>query len=154
MSKEGFEELCKDFDEASYPEGKKALGLKFKDLMGSLVNEHGVFLDYSIVKIIDHKTLEVELKYLDTPAGTLAQFNFQFRTGCCRGSCGPIALRDVAKKQFVNDLNVFVRAKMINLYDEMINADVSETALNMIMRYIKQTEQPDLFQLSRVTVLS
>lgn len=149
-----FDQICAEYQEATCRKEKRRIGCKFRDVIGHRLNEHGVFTLPNCITIIKHKTVEVILEYVKTPRGTMAVIEYQFRTGCCMGSCSPITFDQLMKKDFVDDLGAFVRNKVIKLADSVENEDVADVAKNCLQRYIKQTEQASLFDSSEVAVLN
>lgn len=155
--KQAFNQLVKEYTKADDENDrieKKRVGKAFRKLIGHRLNECGVFTLPQCVKLIDHRSVEVILEYIQTPFGYLGLVEYMFKAGSYSGCHGPITVGDAIKGEYIQDLNAFARVEVAKLLKAKENSDAADISLNCLRRYLKQTEQASLFDTGKVAVLS
>ena len=141
MDKSEFKSLCAQFQKETDRKKRRIIGLRFRELIGHRVNEHGVFTLPKVAPVIEHSRLKIYIDYVETPVGLLAAFDYYVHMH--EGGSGPVTIQQVMSGQFVTDLRTFARERVQRLLDR--GKDFPAPVINMLNRYLKQTEQIDLF---------
>ena len=151
MIESDFIQLCKEFKGTKDRSVKANVMWALRNQAKLKLNRHGVFINTKHTRIIDHKTVQIEIEHLHTPAGVLAIFEYMFSNGS--GAMGPLVASDVVRGDFVSDLNAFARKGVQHLVDTAAIRGYPEVAVNALKRYLKQTEQLSLFDQGSLAVL-
>jgi len=153
-SKTNFDQLCNEYLAAENDKDKIRIGLKFRNLIGHRLNEHGVFATPKYINVINHKSVIVAVEYIETPHGYLVTLSHQFYSGSGGGFVGPITIFDALHGHYIQDLNAYAHQAVKGLSSDVKDANVPEVAKRTINRFLKQTEQVPLFKTSDVSILS
>jgi len=152
MTKTELQTLCQKLDKEKN-EGMRALLRKtIGEFLGSLLNTQNVFVKCKNIEIIRHKNVNVSIEYIHTPFGYLAYFSYQIHIG--NGATGPICIYQIIRDEFHPDIQVFARNEIAQLIPRLIGFNEKPIVINTLKRYLKQTEQAQLFDNCELQLLS
>lgn len=124
------------------PKRKVQLGNILFSLNNLNMNETFVFNDYESMMVISNKDINITVDYIYTTYGNVCEINQQIHsTGCYH----PITLMSVVRNGFYSDPVDFARKHVIQLIIQYKNDPLKATLLAKLRKYIKETEQLELF---------